>query len=467
MKNHFLSALLFASGLIAIASASTAAQGVLLVSYNAEHRVALIDVRTQNVLATFASPQGPHEISISRDRSRAYIADTGTGPGGSPGDSIVVLDLKGRSSKATFKACERPHDTRVSRDGRLLWVACAPMKAVLEMDARTGAVLKTWTTGLDGGWFVEVTPDERKLYVPHLEGKALSVIDRKTGTVRTVFSGTTQFGITITPNGREVWVSDADKNQLSIIETANDLVRATISLDAAAKDQPSFSRLRFTPDGRQMVVVRGSKFIVIDPRRRSILWSIDMPYEGKVLTTSGDSRQAFVSHPDNDRVSIIDLLTRRIDSTFAVGKQPDGVAWLGASAGAQSSSREKDVQRFLEDHYRALSNSDVERFLNFYDHGPNFVEVEGGNVQNWAEHEKTARSFFAQAKNIRARWKQPPRIVLLGNSGVCVTGIDVWDFELNGQARQTTSLSSYGLVLTKDGWRIILAHRSFVRADTQ
>lgn len=333
MKSHLLSRLLIATGLVAITSVSTAAQGVLLVSYNAERRLALIDVQTQKVLATFASPQGPHEISISRDRSRAYVADTGTGPGGSSGDSIVVLDLKGRSSKATFKACERPHDTRVSRNGRLLWVACAPMKAILEMDTRTGIVLKTWTTGLDGGWFVEVTPDERKLYVPHLEAKALSVIDRKTGTVRTVFSGTTQFGITVAPNGREIWVSDADKNQLSIIETANDLVRATISLGVTAKDQPGFSRLRFTPDGRHVVVVHGSKFIVIDPRRRSVLWSVDMPHEGKVLTTSGDSRQAFVSHPGNDRVSIIDLLNRRIESTFAVGKQPDGVAWLEPPGG--------------------------------------------------------------------------------------------------------------------------------------
>ena len=331
MRNHLLKRLVLAGGLVAIFSTTVEAQGLLLVSSNAERRVDMIDLKTEKVVATFPSRQGPHEIAVSQDHNRAFIADSGTGPGGSPGDSIVVLDLKGRSTMATVKVCEAPHDTRVSRDGRTLWVACAPMKAVLELDARNGAITKTWTTGLDGGWFVEVTPDGRKLYVPHLEAKALTVIDRKVGTVRTVLSGTTQFGIAIAPNGREVWVSDADKNELSIVETTKDVVRAKISLGPTTRDQSNFSRLRFTQDGRQVVVVLGSKLIVVDARRRVVLWSIDLPYRGKVLTTSGDSRRAFVSHPGDDRVSIIDLRSQGIERTFAVGKQPDGVAWVGAS----------------------------------------------------------------------------------------------------------------------------------------
>ena len=79
--------------------------------------------------------------------------------------------------------------------------------------------------------------------------------------------------------------------------------------------------------GKQVVVVSGSKFVVIDVKRRSVLWSIDMPSEGKVVTVSPDSGLAFVSHPDATRVSIIDLLKRRITNSFVVGKQPDGVAF--------------------------------------------------------------------------------------------------------------------------------------------
>jgi DNA-binding beta-propeller fold protein YncE len=321
-------ATLFLPSVLLSAVVSTRAQGVLLVSYNAEHKVAAIDLATGKALATFPSPRGPHEITVSHDGAKAYISDTGTGPGSAPGDAIVVLNLKKRIIEATLQVCEQPHDTRVSQDGRRLWVACAPVQAVQEIDATSGEVYKSWKTGRDGGWFVEVTPDGRKIYVPHLEGKALSVIDRRTGSVRTLLLGTTQFGISISPDGREVWVSDADKKQISIVDSIQDAVTGAVSLGSGEKDQSGFSRMRFTPDGRHVVVVLGSKFIVVDTKRRSIAWSIDMTYPGKVVTVSGDSRRAFVSHPGHDRVSAIDLKNRRIEKTVPVGKQPDGLAWV-------------------------------------------------------------------------------------------------------------------------------------------
>ena len=302
-------------------------KSVLLVSLIGERQVAVINPSTQAVLAKLPSPAGPHEITLSPDGSLAYVSDSGSGPNTPRGNSIVVLDLRTLSVKSTLKTCESPHDTRVSRNGRILWVACAPSRAVMELDAATGAIRKTWDTKLDGGWFVEITPDDRKLFVPHLEAKALTMIDRRTSLVRTLVSGNTIFGVTVSPDGSEIWVSDADENKLSIVNAAKGNVTATISLGAAKKDQSSFSRLRFTPDGKRVVVVRGSEFRIVDVDRRAIVSTIEMPHAGKVVTVSGDSRHAFVSHPAADSVSIINLVNGNVERTFVVGKQPDGIAW--------------------------------------------------------------------------------------------------------------------------------------------
>ena len=302
-------------------------KSVLLVSLIGERQVAVINPSTQAVLAKLPSPAGPHEINLSPDGTLAYVSDSGAGPNTPRGNSIVVLDLRTLSVRSTFKTCESPHDTRVSRNGRILWVACAPSKAVMELDAATGAIRKTWDTKLDGGWFVEITPDDRKLFVPHLEAKALSMIDRRTSQVRTLVSGNTIFGVTVSPDGKEVWVSDADEHKLSIVDAAKGNVTATISLGAAKKDQSNFARLRFTPDGKRVVVVRGSEFVIVDVARRSIVSTIEMPHAGKVVTVSGDNRHAFVSHPAADRVSIINLVNGNVERTFVVGKQPDGIAW--------------------------------------------------------------------------------------------------------------------------------------------
>lgn len=301
--------------------------GVLLVSLIGDRQVAVIDPITQDVLARLPSPQGPHEITLSPDATLAYISDSGAGPNTPSGNSIVVLDLRTLSVKSTFKTCEKPHDTRVSRNGRILWVACAPAKAILELDAVTGAVRKTWDTKLDGGWFVEITPDDRKIFVPHLEGKAFSMIDRRTSQLRRLISGNTIFGVTVSPRGNEIWISDADENKLSVVNAATGNLTATVSLGAVQQGRSSFSRLRFTPDGERVVVVRGSEFVIVDAERRSIVSTIRMPHAGKVVTVSGDSRHAFVSHPSADSISVINLVNGNVERTFVVGKQPDGIAW--------------------------------------------------------------------------------------------------------------------------------------------
>lgn len=302
-------------------------KSVLLVSLIGDRHVAVIDAITQDVLAKLPSPQGPHEITLSPDATVAYVADSGAGPNTPRGNSIVVLDLRTLSVKRTLKTCDSPHDTRVSRNGRTLWVACAPAKAIMELDAATGAVRKTWDTKLEGGWFVEITPDDGKIFVPHLEGKALSMIDRRNSQVRAVVSGNTIFGLTVSPDGNEVWISDADENRLSIVNTATGNVTASISMGAAKNREASFSRLRFTPDGERVVVVRGTEFVIVDAERRSIVSTIQMPHAGKVVTVSGDGRHAFVSHPAADSVSVINLINRNVERTFLVGKQPDGIAW--------------------------------------------------------------------------------------------------------------------------------------------
>jgi len=298
--------------------------GILLVSVIGEQNVVMINAATQEVVATFPGFNGSHEITVSRDGRLAFISDPGGREGSTPG-SVVVLDLASRTRRAALPACPMVHDTRVSADGRIVWAACAPDKSVMELDATTGKILKIWDIGLDGGWFVEATPDNSKLYVPHLEGKALSVIDRRSGGVRTVYSGTTQFGVAISPDGREVWTSDGEKNLLIIVDTASDKVTGSVSLGA---EGPSFARLLFTPDGRHVVVVQEHRFFVVDARNRTIAWSVEMPHAGKVPAVSGDSRFSFVSHPGADRVSVIDLTSRSIASTFVAGKQPDGVAWV-------------------------------------------------------------------------------------------------------------------------------------------
>ncbi len=82
--------------LVLVANGSPGKGDLLLVSLIGERKIVLFDTATQKTLASFPSPQGPHEITISPDGTRAYITDAGAGPNDPPGNSIIVLDLKKR-----------------------------------------------------------------------------------------------------------------------------------------------------------------------------------------------------------------------------------------------------------------------------------------------------------------------------------------------------------------------------------
>lgn len=303
-----------------------ASGGTLLVSLSGDAQVALIDATTYQTIVMLPVDPGPHEIAVSRDARTAYVAISGTGPGGTPGKSVAVIDLRARSVRAFSEAiCRQPHDVRVSRDAKLLWVACGPDQAVLELNARTGKLLRTLKTNVDGGWFVEASRNERRLFVPHLEGKSLTVIDRRDAATRNIPFAGAMAGIAIAPDGREVWAGydDNGRAKIAVLDAAGTKVIATIDTGVAA-----FPRMQFTPGGQRVVAVLGRTCVIVDVAGRAITSRIELPAAAKVVAIDGSGSRAFLTSPGSNQVFVIDVTSARLLTSFPVGKQPDSIAWV-------------------------------------------------------------------------------------------------------------------------------------------
>jgi DNA-binding beta-propeller fold protein YncE len=285
--------------------------GVLVIAYMEESQVVLVDSATYKTLATFGTGKNPHEVRVSPDKRRAYVA---------AGKSITAIDLKNRKVKATFDlGSYSAHDIRISRDGRRIWAACAGAQAILELESDTGKILKTYTTNQQGSWFVEITPDERKIYTPNLEGKSVSVIDRATGKVKIIRFEDPVYGIDITPDGKQVWVSGRD---LAVIDTATDKVIARIKTS-----ETETGRIRLTSNGKKVVVALSKKLAVFDVKTHRLISETELSSSPKVLTLSGDNRRAFLTNPDDNSVSVVDIVAGKQLTTFQTGKKPDGIGW--------------------------------------------------------------------------------------------------------------------------------------------
>ena len=294
-------------------NATGASAGLLVIASMEESRADIVEESTQRTIASVKTGPRPHEIRVAPGGRRAYVV---------AGSTITVVDLTGKVVTNTIDlGTYGAHDVRVSRDGRLLWAACARAETVLEIDAGSGAILKRYSTARPGAWFVEITPDEKKLYTPNLEGKSISVITRATGEVKVLPLDYQAYGIDVTPDGRHVVVSGRG---LAVVDTATDTVR---TIDTAA---PETGRVRITPDGRHAVVAMAKSLSVIDIASGRLVREIPLPAVPKVLTLSGNGRRAYVTNPEAHSATMVDLGEGRVAATLTTGRTPDGIAWAAA-----------------------------------------------------------------------------------------------------------------------------------------
>ncbi len=305
MKKIILSLFIFLSTVLPVNG------DVVVVAYMGESQVALVESATYKTLATLETGKNPHEVRVSPDHRHAYVA---------AGNTITAVDLKKREVRAKFDlGTYSAHDIRVSRDGRRIWAACARQQTILELDSDTGKTLKTYPTNQEGSWFVEITPDERKFYTPNLEGKSVSVIDRATGHVKVIKFDHAVYGIDITRDGKQVWVSGGD---LAVIDTTKDEVVARIKTAEAET-----GRIRLTSDGKKLVVALAKRLAVYDAKTHGLISETELSAGPKVLTLSSDNRRALLTNPEDNSVSVVDIVAGKQITTFKTGQKPDGIGW--------------------------------------------------------------------------------------------------------------------------------------------
>ncbi len=327
--------MMFRIGLAILLLSPPAPAGELLVVLNkSDHEAVLVDPSTYASVGRVSTGQGPHEAAVSSDGRYAYVANYGSfavfregeKPKMQPGNSITVIDLKERKVKAHYPLGQytQPHGIWVSKDGTLVWVTAEGAQSVLELDAATGKILRTWQTAQNVSHMVVPTPDEKKLYVANIGSGSVTVIDRGTDKVASVPTAAGAEGIDAAPGGREVWVSNRGADSISILDVATDQVVATL---ASGGKFPI--RLKFTPDGKQVLVsnAQSNKVTIFDAAARKQVGEVAVGAVPVGILITPDGRRAFVANTNANQVTVLDLSSRLVIRTFTTGTEPDGMAW--------------------------------------------------------------------------------------------------------------------------------------------
>jgi len=268
----------------------------------------------------------PQDVVVSPDGSLAYVAEMGTEK--APGNTVAIVDLTAHRivRRLALGRATLPHLLVLSHDGNTLWAACAPQKAIVELDTHSGSVRKIWDTRQDGSYLVAVTPNEKKLYVANFDAGTVSVIRRSDVSVTVLQVGGQPIGIAVSPQGDELWVSDFKNNSISVFNTATDRIVLTFS---SGGDGPA--RLKFTPNGKQVWVTqsRSNQLVIFDATERRIVRTVGVGRFPKALLVTPDAQHAFVSLMEDNQVAEVDVTSGRVVRRIETGVAPEGLAWVG------------------------------------------------------------------------------------------------------------------------------------------
>lgn len=292
-----------------------------------DRTLAIVDPSTLRVVAKAPAGMDPHEVTVSSDGRRAYVANYGRGAC----NTLTVVDLVAQKTAETVDlgALRGPHGLAFVDGG--VWFTAEAAKAVGRYDAAARKVDLILGTGQNRSHMIHVSAGARRVVASNVNSATLTILDR-TGQqipqeewdIATVPVGRGAEGFDVSPDGKEIWAANALDGTVSIVDGASKKVVETLHADVT-----SANRLKFTPDGRRVLVasLRKPEVVVFDAATRKEVKRVTVGTGGAGIQMQPDGRRAYVACTPDNAVVVIDLETLAVAGRIDAGPQPDGMAW--------------------------------------------------------------------------------------------------------------------------------------------
>jgi len=128
-------------------------------------------------------------------------------------------------------------------------------------------------------------------------------------------------GFDVSPDGKEAWVANAQDGTVSVIDIAAKKVTATL-----AANVPGANRLKFTPDGRLVLITAQQALVVLDAATHQEVKRLSNVHGSGGIQMQPDGVRAYVACGRDGYVAAIDLKKLEMVGKVDVAG-PDGLAW--------------------------------------------------------------------------------------------------------------------------------------------
>jgi YVTN family beta-propeller protein len=334
---------------------STSPASSLLVLSKQDRTLSVVDPSTLHVVARVPVGNDPHEVIASTDGRTAYISNYGFGAY----NTLAVVDLVARQPLPSIDLGPMRGPHGLTFVGGKTWFTAEAAKAIGRYDPATHKVDWILGTGQNRTHMIYVSDDQQRIITTNVNSGTVSLIEQEAvhmpgpppGGMRppngphpgpggpppggpggpmphkdwnetVIRVGNGSEGFDVSPDHREIWVANAQDGTLSVIDIASKKVVQTIAANAHGAN-----RLKFTPDGKRVLVSSGPELIVLDAATRHVIKRIPIGHGSGGVLMQPDGARAFVACSPDNYVAVMDLHSLAVVGHIQAGTEPDGMAW--------------------------------------------------------------------------------------------------------------------------------------------
>jgi YVTN family beta-propeller protein len=318
--------------------AQTPSTALLILEKN-DNTLAIVDPGSLKIVGRVPAGSDPHEVESSADGRLAYISNYGGSDSALHTISVVDLIAQKALPAIDLGALRSPHGLTFA--GGNLYFTAETNKVVGRYNPATQTIDWLIGTGQDRTHMVVVSAALDRVFTSNVSSGTMSIIEqvsaldfgpppgvpRKTWRITNVAAGRGSEGFDLSPDGREIWAANAQDGTVTIIDVATKKATQTFPVQVRG------NRLKFTPDGKRVLVSGGSSgssnanLVILDAVNRKEVRSFDFGGGSAGILIVPDGSRAYVAVSGKDKVAIVDLNRLEIDGYIATGKGPDGLAW--------------------------------------------------------------------------------------------------------------------------------------------
>lgn len=299
--------------------------------------LSIIDAASHTVVATVRLGKRPRGIQVSPDRTKLYVALSGS-PSAPPGidestlpppdrtaDGIGEIDVATGRLRRVLKVGTDPEQVAVSADGRRLFVANEDAALASVYDLESNTIVKTVPVGAEPEG-VTVSPNGRVVYVTSEDAGEVYAIDTSSFEVLArIAVGRRPRSVAFLPDGSRAFVTLENDAAVAVVNATTHKLDRTIGLgDPAVRPMG----VAVDPAGKAVYVTTGrfKKLLVIDAASMTPSASVEVGVRPWGVAVTPDGKTAFTANGPSNDVSVVDLATRQVVRKIPVGDRPWGVA---------------------------------------------------------------------------------------------------------------------------------------------